>query len=504
MRFKALLTLLVIIFLSFVAYRGFMQLEGQVYLTANNWLLDTDLKNFLLKFVIPAFVITFLTIILLIWLWRAPTRMGRFFREQRTVKARNDAIDAAILLREDANEKAEKTAIRNAEHSDIILMNFLIAARAAHAQGDYTKRDVYFQKAIQHKPFAKTAMQLALAELQLNHLQNDSAQVTIRQLQKDTPNHTQVMRLLVRYYRQTHQLDKAVDLLPTLRKRKAFSETELLDLERDVYTEVLQQAVNARKARRHTSTEKNSRRKVPAAESIEQVWLKIPKVYRQDQALIALYLQALADEAEPEQMEKIVRDYLNSRWDESLIQFYGNIKTQAPEKQLGHAEAWLKEQGQSPMLLFTLGKLCHRLKLWAKAKSYYQKSLDLLPSLSVYEALAELHADLNDKDQAYQALQKAVKLASQNAGNRRASDRKLLTDTHINNDKNIALKPAQTTSAKLPVPVDTASANTASANTASNNNSTMTAVKSVTEPVTHQGSNEAVKPAVKTESQAVI
>ena len=420
MRFKALLTLLLIIILSFVAYRGFIQLEGQVYLTANDWLLDTDLKSFLLKFILPGFVILFLLIWLFSWLWRAPSRMSDFLQRQRTAKARNDAIDAVILFREGYNEKAEKIAVRHVERSDIQLMNYLIAARAAHAQGHYTERDQYFKEAIAHKPSAKTAMQLALGELQLNHQQNDSAQATIRQLQNDYPKHPQVMRLLVRYYRQTHQLDKAVTLLPELRKRKAMTETELLELERDVYTAVLQKAV-AKRA--------HAPKPVTAADSIENVWLSIPKIYRQDQALILVYLQALSDEAEPAQMEVIVRDYLDSQWDEQLVQFYADIETREPEKQLGHAETWLKQHGQSAMLLYTLGRLCHRLKLWAKARSYYEQSLARNPSLSVYQGLAQLFFDLDEKEQAYAALQQAVKLATTNAGQRRASDRRLILPT---------------------------------------------------------------------------
>src|SRR5690606_17952751 len=105
--------------------------------------------------------------------------------------------------------------------------------------------------------------------------------------------------------------------------------------------------------------------------------------------------------------EKYLRAFLNKQWEESLVRLYGTMALPQPvSKYLDFAEAWLKDHGRSPMLLLTLGRLCSRLRLWGKARVYYESSVAIHPTVEAYAELGELLESLGELDSARECFQK--------------------------------------------------------------------------------------------------
>lgn len=114
-----------------------------------------------------------------------------------------------------------------------------------------------------------------------------------------------------------------------------------------------------------------------------------------------------------EEIEDELRRALGENWDETLLVLYGCIELADREKQLQHAESWLGPHPQDAVLFRVLGKLCIRNKLWAKAREYLEKSLQLEPSVEACQLLGDLLQRQNDFSGACHMYRTGLMLASE-------------------------------------------------------------------------------------------
>ena len=91
--------------------------------------------------------------------------------------------------------------------------------------------------------------------------------------------------------------------------------------------------------------------------------------------------------------------------------YYGFAVTDHTEDQLKQAEKWLTEHENDAVLLLTLGRLCARANLWAKARSYLEASATLEQNPETYLALAELMQNHEDHAEAAKCYAKGLALA---------------------------------------------------------------------------------------------
>ncbi len=98
--------------------------------------------------------------------------------------------------------------------------------------------------------------------------------------------------------------------------------------------------------------------------------------------------------------DKLLVASLNKNWDEELVERYGQIEHPNLGSAIKLGEKWLLDHEKSPMLLLTLARLHREYKLWGKSKSYYNSSLNFLPSADVYLEFAEMLEELEEHDNA--------------------------------------------------------------------------------------------------------
>ena len=89
-------------------------------------------------------------------------------------------------------------------------------------------------------------------------------------------------------------------------------------------------------------------------------------------------------------------------------------------------EGWLASHPNDAMLLLSLGRLCIRAGLLARAQGYLEASLSIEPTHSAHLALARLHQALNHQEAAASHRDQALSLAlraldTATGGRRRAS-----------------------------------------------------------------------------------
>ncbi len=150
----------------------------------------------------------------------------RIWRGSRHVKqARNKTSQGLIELHEGHWRLAEKYLTHAIKFSDSPLVNYLAAARAAHAQGAYDRRDDYLRTAQEKTPAAETAIGLTQVALQIQHQQFEQALATLQHLAEVAPKHSHILSLRLDLYLQLHDWTNLQTILLRCRKEKIINAT---------------------------------------------------------------------------------------------------------------------------------------------------------------------------------------------------------------------------------------------------------------------------------------
>lgn len=390
MSWGVLLRIVLVLALGLGAAAAWQAEYGYVLVSGGSWVYERSLSQTAVLLA-AAFVVLHLALRGAAWLWRAPQRLAAARRARRAERARRNLLRGIIELLEGHWHKAEKILLEDVEASDTPLLNYLLAARAAQQQEAYARRDEYLRRAHNSTPGADIAVGLSQAELQLQQGQVEPALATLNRLRELAPHHPYVLKLLARLYAQLDEWENLAELLPELRRRGIFPEARLAELERRCHTALLRYAARARQVH-----------------DVLTQWRLLPRAWRRDPGLFGVFIDCLLESGQAAVAERQLRAFLNRHWDEALVERYGRIETADPAAQLARAESWAKDHGRSPMLLLTLARLCRRLRLWGKARAYYEASLAAGPTPEACFELAELLEALGETQNAQRCLRRGL------------------------------------------------------------------------------------------------
>lgn len=344
-------------------------------------------------------VFLFFFIYMVSWLirnsWEVPARL-RFWRTQkRGRRARRSSIKGLIELAQGNWAQAERALLRGVKGSEMPLLNYLSAARAAQKQDAPDRRDHYLAMAHENRKDASFAVQVTQAELQLAHGQLEQALATLMHLRTIAPRHPHVLYLMSQLYDGLKSWGDLKNLLPDLRKQKILPEAELKGMEKQVHRELL--AIAAKQGK---------------PDRLRQSWQHVPRDLRQDEDLIDDYARHLLRLEQHDMAESLLREAIRRKWNVDFVYLYGLVKSAQPTKQLGYAEVWLKGHEENNVLLLTLGRLCVRNELWGKAESYFEASLGSGAMSETFTELGRLLEQLDQPDRARECFRKGLLLAT--------------------------------------------------------------------------------------------
>jgi len=287
-------------------------------------------------------------------------------------------------------KKAEKFLLNGVNQSIEPLINYLAAAKSAHEQHAYDRRDNYIQKAYQVAPKEDLAIGLVQAELELKQDKLEQATATLNHLRQSSPRHPQVLKILEKVYVRLADWKNLQSLLPSMRKAKILTSEEYEVFEKNIYCEIF----------RASSTKRLS--------DIRLIWDGMPRYLRKNPDVVCAYVTQLSHHASvtgtetTKEMEELIRKIVKHDWSAELVKIYGTLSLNNLNRQLVIVGAWLKMYGQRPELLLLLGKLCVRLQLWGKAKDYFTKCLAQGPNAEASLEYGKLLEHLNEPDEAVQ------------------------------------------------------------------------------------------------------
>ncbi|MGE5626225.1 MAG: heme biosynthesis HemY N-terminal domain-containing protein [Bacillota bacterium] len=331
---------------------------------------------------------------LVVWLWTYPRRLREALARKRELRARRATTQGLIDFAEGRWADSEKNLMRHASDSEMPLITYIAAARAAQLQGEHERRDRYLRKAFEEVPSAQVAVLLTQAELQIAHKQHEEALATLRRLREVDPQHAFGLKLLANLYRKLEDWEALRALVKQLRDDGTLPRKDVDRLETRATAALLDKL--------------DSKQKSSGAESL---WMTLPRRLRGEPELIRAYARALIRLGAPDQAEELLRDALRSGWDEEMVALYGLAVGKEPKKQLARVEGWLAEHGESAALLLTAGRLCEVAKLWGKARGYYESSIVLGGRPEAYEELGRLLRQLDDPEHALRAYSDGLAVA---------------------------------------------------------------------------------------------
>lgn len=322
-------------------------------------------------------------------------RWKNWLRWRRKYKSYSKTNRGLIELIEGHWRNAEYYLLEGVRQSDAPLINYLGAAKAAHEQHAYDKRDAYLRKAHDIAPQADVAIGLTQAQLQFEQGQLEQSLATLGHLRAVAPKQGFVLKLLERVYVRLGDWSGIIKLLPNLRKAKLITEEQVGQLEEKAYQESLRTAAS----------------KHEGLLGIQRVWLSIPKKFQKDPALIYCYAKLVMLYPEmATDIEILLYKTVKRSWDKDLVRLYGLLETSDPKKQLAHAEHWFKQYGNQAVLLLTLGRLSMRCQLWGKARSYFEESLELQACPETYAEYGKLLEQLGELNNAVKSYRDGLAL----------------------------------------------------------------------------------------------
>ena len=325
---------------------------------------------------------------------QAPRKVSQALARRKRDKARESFLDGIGKLYEARLQEAEVDLVRRAAHHDHAYLNYLAAAEAADGVAAADRRDHYLQLAIGANPGHEVPVLLKQADLQLGGKRYAEALATLTRLGELEPHHPGVQRRLVTVFEATGEWEALRELL------KKIEGSTVLPAERWDALMLQCQLKMLEAAGKHH-----------ALDSLKAAWASVPKAFRTRPELVRAYARQLAAAGADSEAIAMVDSALKADWDADLVLLFGDLRAADPVSQLAKVEQWIKRFEEKPELLFVAGRLCLRNRLWGRARSYLEASLDKRSSPDTYFALARLNEETQEPGKAMEFYRRGLELA---------------------------------------------------------------------------------------------
>lgn len=339
-----------------------------------------------------ALVLLYVLVRIALRVWRAPRQLGRALAEQQVRRAGSRLARGLIHMTEGDFKRGERLLTDGVTGSDSKLVNYLMAARAAEAQGSPERRDEWLNLARASDPKAWAAVALTQAELQLAAGEHQAAIATLKHVEERKPGHATCLALLTETYLAVGDRERLAALLPRLARSK---------LEPDKLSPLLAEGLEAML--------RNPNFDLTA---LKAIWSPLPLGLRRRPALIRSRALLLDKLGRGEEAVKALNAALKRGWDKGLVTTFGEVQAADRLKQLQRAESWLKQHGEDAALLMTAARLCMANELWGKARSYLESSIAMKPEPASYALYGELLDQLGEGEAAARAYQAGLRMVA--------------------------------------------------------------------------------------------
>ncbi len=305
-------------------------------------------------------------------------------------KALKNTIRGMLELAGGNWNKAEKLLTSSAEKVSYPLLNYIGAAYAASELDEHDRSKELLRQAHNTSPDAEFAISFVQSQLQLKQGHYEGALATLKRLHKMKPKHRQTLKMLVTVYTKLKDWDALQELTPTLKKQGIFNDSNLLELEKNAFLALLEKLRFKQKIGENTSSLESE---------LNTIWKKLSTPEKDDEMQV-LYASTLVQFGNEEKAESFIRQSLNDKWSDPLVEVYGLLTNVSMKSALANTETWIRRHPDSAPLYLAAGRICQRQKLWGKARDYYEKALMLDANSDAIGELSRLLEAMGDLDTA--------------------------------------------------------------------------------------------------------
>ncbi len=340
--------------------------NGQVSIVWGDWVIETSL-SFLVSAIIGLFLLGYLLVRLFLNLWNFPVWWRRSRRLRQYSKAENAMAKGMIALEYGDWHKAEKELIKSAKQSEAGLVHYLSAAKMAHNQKAYGRRDQYLEQA--REDYTADYVTIGLVEARLlSEEQPEVALAILEALHEQHPQHITVLAEYAIGLRQLCRWGTLEALMPLIKKLRALDKTQLLDLEQTLLAGKLASALDEA--------------------SLDQLWAQLSYKQKMIPQVLSEYVEQRIGRGQEVGLASLIEKAVKKQWNDRLVYQYGRLTLGPAFERLKMAETWLKGKENNPVLLLSLGRLACSSQLWGRGQNHLQESLKLRPEVETYHALA--------------------------------------------------------------------------------------------------------------------
>ena len=390
-----LLLLIIISLLLAVAVGTYTEHDaGQMIITISGWTIQTSFSFFVISIVV-LFLLFYFLLRMISRFWNMPGQLGSW-KKGRHQRLSEKYLSRGLMALVEGNwNKAEVSLTKGAPYSQAPLVNYLAAARAAQQLGAVERRDSYLMQAYKEDPDEEVAIGLVQAELQIKQQQTEQALATLTHLHNQKPKQDQVKNMLLHTYAELKDWDAMLKLLPKVQRAGILPREQIQARQLEAYGGLLKQVgMDADK------------------EKLSNAWLNIPRKLRTEFHLIEVYTEEKLKLTDASDCEPLIHKALKKQWDIALLGLYGLVEGKDIARQLKFAEGFLSSHAREPVLLLTLGRLSVKNKLWGKARTYLEESIEINPLPEAYRTLATVLEELGEHGAAAVQYQKGLELAT--------------------------------------------------------------------------------------------
>lgn len=299
----------------------------------------------------------------------------RFWAQSRQVGKSYHALCLGLIdFMEGKYKNAERQLTHRAKESDTALVNYLMAAKAAHHNHEYKRRDQYLALAKKSNLSASLALEITQAQLQMDQKQFVQAQLLLKVLHKKAPKQIKVLTLLISVSVELCDWSLVSENLEKAKKLRCFSIEKYKAIEFSMHHYFL--------------SESN-------AGHLKARWKAVPKELCRNEKFILIYAQKLVEHKQDDEAQVVVVNALRHEFSAALIKLYVKIEGDS-KKQFKQATHWLKQYPNQAPLLAVLAQLAVREKVWGQARLYFEQSLAQAMNANVCCQFAEFLARQNE------------------------------------------------------------------------------------------------------------
>lgn len=374
---------------------GFPSDPGYLLIAFGERTIETSLLAVLILILICCLLVK---LVAMVFGWINPGRVLRVTKSlDERIKANNkkDTLSGLLYFARGNWRSSYSLLTKSITNEDEGIINYLAAAYAAYRADEFQDSLKCLEEAERKYPEKNFTVNFIKSRILYDSGQAEEAALVLAKIQKVSPDDLDLLALAKNLLLELKNWSEMEDLLPRLKKNKIITSGEEDQIRLQILIGQLDKIWNDRKGESEEDIQLN----------LKNIWKTVPGRFRSNEELVNNYVSLLIKANAPADALKTLESAINKKWSNALISDYGKQDFKEEAHQLAIAEKWIKKRPDDSNLLLCLGRISIKNKSWSKAKSYLERSINILPSAEGYGELSRLCDYLGDSEQSESYLQ---------------------------------------------------------------------------------------------------